>query len=93
MCDKCGCGDAKADKTFEEQVKDAIEAVRPALQGHGGDVELVGVDEDNIYTVWGGGTDPKRKGVRQGPTSATPVKDRNDSWLVTDGPTAASGGR
>ena len=51
MCDKCGCGDAKAEKTFEEEVKDVIEAIRPALQGHGGDVELVGVDEDNTVKV------------------------------------------
>ena len=51
MCDKCGCGDAKAETTFEEQVKDAIEAIRPALQGHGGDVELVSVDEDNTVKV------------------------------------------
>ena len=51
MCNKCGCGDAKAEKTFEEQVKDAIEAVRPALQGHGGDVELVGIDEDNTVKL------------------------------------------
>ena len=51
MCDKCGCGDAKAETAFEEQVKDAIEAIRPALQGHGGDVELVSVDEDNTVKV------------------------------------------
>lgn len=49
MCDKCGCSEADTEKTFEEKVKDVIESIRPALQGHGGDVELVGTD--NAHTV------------------------------------------
>ncbi|UCG47712.1 MAG: NifU family protein [Phycisphaerales bacterium] len=49
MCDKCGCGQASGEKTFEERVKEVIEQIRPSLQDHGGDVELAGVDED--YTV------------------------------------------
>ncbi|OHB58463.1 MAG: hypothetical protein A2173_09050 [Planctomycetes bacterium RBG_13_44_8b] len=49
MCDKCGCGETRAEKTFEEKVQDVIESIRPALQSHGGDVELVGTDDD--YTV------------------------------------------
>jgi len=51
MCDKCGCGGANSTETFEEKVKEVIESVRPALQGHGGDVELVGVDDDNTVRV------------------------------------------
>ena len=45
MCDKCGCG--QTEKSFEDQVKEVIESVRPALQGHGGDVELVSTDDKN----------------------------------------------
>jgi Fe-S cluster biogenesis protein NfuA len=51
MCDKCGCSETNEAKTFEEKVKDIIESIRPALQGHGGDVELVGTDEDNTVRV------------------------------------------
>jgi len=51
MCDKCGCGEIEAEKTFEEKVKEVIESVRPALQGHGGDVELVGTGDDNTVKV------------------------------------------
>jgi len=56
MCDKCGCGsdagsETNVEKTFDEKVKDVIESIRPALQGHGGDVELVGTDDDNTVKV------------------------------------------
>jgi len=51
MCDKCGCGETDAEKTFHEKVKEVIESVRPALQGHGGDIELVGTDDDNTVKV------------------------------------------
>jgi Fe-S cluster biogenesis protein NfuA len=51
MCDKCGCGKAKPEKTFKEKVKDTIEVIRPSLQAHGGDVELVGVDKDNTVKI------------------------------------------
>jgi len=51
MCDKCGCSEADTEKTFEEKVKDTIEGIRPSLQAHGGDVELVGVDDDNTVKV------------------------------------------
>ena len=47
MCESCGCSGAETEKTFQEKVADVIETVRPALQGHGGDVELVGVGDDN----------------------------------------------
>lgn len=40
-----------AEKSFEDKVKDVIESVRPALQGHGGDVEYIGVDEDKTVKV------------------------------------------
>ncbi len=50
MCECCGCNDT-AEKSFEEKVTEVIEMVRPALQGHGGDVQLVGVEEDNTVKV------------------------------------------
>jgi Fe-S cluster biogenesis protein NfuA len=43
--------DAGTEKSFQEQVSDVIEMVRPALQGHGGDVQLVGVDDDKTVRV------------------------------------------
>jgi Fe-S cluster biogenesis protein NfuA len=51
MCDKCGCGETQTEKTFLEEVKEVIDTIRPALQSHGGDVELIGVDEDNTVKV------------------------------------------
>jgi len=51
MCDKCGCSKANTDQTLEEKVKDIIENLRGALQSHGGDVELVSIDEDNTVNV------------------------------------------
>ena len=51
MCDKCGCSEANTDQTLEEKVKDTIESVRSALQSHGGDIELVGIDDDNTVKV------------------------------------------
>ena len=51
MCDKCGCSEANTDQTLEEKVKDTIENLRGALQSHGGDVELVSIDDDNTVNV------------------------------------------
>ena len=51
MCEQCGCGGADKEKSFEEQVTEVIESIRPALQGHGGDVELVGTDDDKTVKV------------------------------------------
>ena len=51
MCEQCGCGENNAQNSFEEKVKDIIEAVRPNLQSHGGDVELVSVEADNTVKV------------------------------------------
>lgn len=36
---------------MEEKVREALEAIRPFLQEDGGDVELVGVDEDGTVRV------------------------------------------
>lgn len=51
MCDQCGCGQANTEKTLEEKVRDVIDAIRPNLQGHGGDIEFVGLDKDNGVRV------------------------------------------
>lgn len=34
-----------------EQVKQAIEEIRPNLQADGGDIEFVAISEDNVVTV------------------------------------------
>ena len=47
MCEHCGCGETNTEQTFEQKVKDMLDSViRPALQSHGGDVELVETDDD-----------------------------------------------
>lgn len=47
MCEHCGCGEANTQQTFEQKVKDMIDSViQPALQSHGGGVELVETDEN-----------------------------------------------
>ncbi|MHC4394714.1 MAG: NifU family protein [Planctomycetota bacterium] len=51
MCEQCGCGDDKTEQSFEEKVKNIIDAIRPNLQSHGGDIEFVGVDDDNAVRV------------------------------------------
>jgi Fe-S cluster biogenesis protein NfuA len=51
MCEKCGCGEGKTEQTFEQQVKTIIDSIRPNLQSHGGDVELVGTGKDNTVKV------------------------------------------
>jgi len=51
MCEQCGCGEAAAEQSFEEKVKSVIDAIRPNLQNHGGDIELVGTDSDNTVSV------------------------------------------
>ncbi len=51
MCEQCGCGETDTEQTFDEKVKDVIESVRPALQSHGGDIELVGTDDDKNVKV------------------------------------------
>jgi len=39
------------EKNFETQVKEVIESIRPMLQNDGGDIELVGIDEDKSVRV------------------------------------------
>ena len=55
MCDKCGCGEHKheveSDKSFEEKVQETLDAIRPSLQAHGGNVELAGISDDNTVSV------------------------------------------
>jgi len=51
MCDKCGCAEANTENTFHQKVKDVIDSIRPALQGHGGDIELLGTEADNTVKV------------------------------------------
>ena len=51
MCEGCGCSPPEAEKTLNEQVKETLDAVRESLQSHGGDVELVGIDDDNTVKV------------------------------------------
>ena len=36
---------------IEERVKEALGEIRPQIQSHGGDVEFVGLTEDNIVQV------------------------------------------
>jgi Fe-S cluster biogenesis protein NfuA len=52
MCEQCGCGETNTEQSFEQKVKDVIDSIiRPALRGHGGDVELVGTDDDKNVSV------------------------------------------
>ena len=48
MCDACGCG---SEKSFNDKVAEVIETIRPMLQNDGGDIELVGVNDDNTVSV------------------------------------------
>ncbi|MBL7106333.1 MAG: NifU family protein [Phycisphaerae bacterium] len=50
MCEQCGCGE-NSEKTFEEKVSEIIDMIRPNLQAHGGNIELVAIDEDNTVKV------------------------------------------
>jgi len=48
MCENCGCG---GDKSFEAKISEVIDSIRPMLQNDGGDIELVGVDDDKTVKV------------------------------------------
>jgi Fe-S cluster biogenesis protein NfuA len=50
MCETCGCGET-TEKNFDDKVREVIDSIRPALQSHGGDIELVGTDEQNNVSV------------------------------------------
>ena len=49
MCDACGCGNSE--KSLNEKIAEVVDSIRPMLQNDGGDIELVGVDEDNTVRV------------------------------------------
>jgi Fe-S cluster biogenesis protein NfuA len=51
MCEQCGCNQDKKQDTFETKVKAIIEAIRPNLQSHGGDVELVATEKGSTVKV------------------------------------------
>ena len=51
MCETCGCEQRKAQDPFEQKVKMVIDSVRPNLQSHGGDIELISVEKDNTVKV------------------------------------------
>jgi Fe-S cluster biogenesis protein NfuA len=51
MCEQCDCGQNKADQAFEQKVKMIIDAIRPNLQSHGGDVELVATENGSTVKV------------------------------------------
>ena len=50
MSDEQGNGTASG-QGFEDKVIEVLESIRPALQGHGGDVEYLGVSDDNTVKV------------------------------------------
>ncbi|HHX01048.1 MAG TPA: NifU family protein [Firmicutes bacterium] len=37
--------------SVQERVQKVLDLIRPQIQGDGGDVELVGIDENNVVTV------------------------------------------
>ncbi|MGD1042124.1 MAG: NifU family protein [Sedimentisphaerales bacterium] len=51
MCEQCGCGQNKAQNAFEQKVQTVIDTIRPNLQSHGGDVELVATENDKTVKV------------------------------------------
>ncbi len=42
---------APTQKTIKDQVADVIANIRPAIQGDGGDIELVDVDDKGVVSV------------------------------------------
>ncbi len=53
MCEQPGPNDKNKneEQTFEEKVKNIIDTIRPNLQSHGGDIELVATEDDNTVKV------------------------------------------
>ncbi len=51
MCEQCGCSNSKTQDAFETKVKAIIEAIRPNLQSHGGDVEFVSTENGSTVKV------------------------------------------
>ncbi len=50
MCEQCGCHGKQQD-TFEDKVKTILDAIRPNLQSHGGDVEFVSTENGKTVKV------------------------------------------
>ncbi len=48
MCENCGCN---SEKSLKDKVAEIIDGIRPMLQHDGGDIELVGIDENNAVKV------------------------------------------
>ena len=40
-----------SEQTFEEQIKQCIEEIRPMLQADGGDCELIAIDDDGTVQL------------------------------------------
>ena len=51
MCEQCGCNHDKTQDAFDTKVKEIIESIRPNLQSHGGDVELVSTEKGSTVKV------------------------------------------
>jgi len=51
MCENCGCGKTNSKKSFGDKVRDVIEMIRPSLQSHGGDIELVSAEDSKTVKV------------------------------------------
>ena len=51
MCEECGCSHTSTEQSLQERIKDSIEAIRGALQSHGGDVELVAAENNETVKV------------------------------------------
>lgn len=77
MCEGCGCSEAEAEKTLNEQVQETLDAVRESLQSHGGDVELVGIDDDNTVRV-------RLQGACQGCPGATMTMKNGIERILKD---------
>ena len=48
MCENCGCG---SEQDMNAKVVEVIDSIRPMLKNDGGDIELVGIDDDNTVRV------------------------------------------
>lgn len=77
MCEGCGCSQPAAEKTLNEQVSETLDAVRESLQSHGGDVELVGIDDDNTVKV-------RLQGACQGCPGATMTMKNGIERILKD---------
>jgi Fe-S cluster biogenesis protein NfuA len=52
MCANGGSDQSNTEQTFRQKVTDVLDTIiRPALQNHGGDVELVETDDNNNVSV------------------------------------------